>query len=85
MQREHKYSLCFDVSRPSFSVMASRSARPRLRAANIDLWVMTGLPSAVHNSFWRAFDGESWIEKFVTPNFGALKGDNGGVEDESDE
>lgn len=47
LQREHRYSRCLKVSRSSFSVMASRSARPRLRAANMDLWVITGLPSAV--------------------------------------
>jgi hypothetical protein len=67
--------------------MASRSARPRLRAANIDLWVMTGLPSAVHHSFRRETDsdGESRVEKFVTPGFKALKGESGGVEEESKE
>lgn len=46
---------------------------------------MTGLPSAVHHSFWRVADGGSRVEKFVTAGFNALKGDSGGVEDESEE
>jgi hypothetical protein len=42
---------------------------------------MTGRPSAVHHSFRRETDsdGESRVEKFVTPGFDALNGDSGGV------
>jgi len=47
---------------------------------------MTGRPSAVLQSCLRAGGGESRVEKFlVIEGFVALNGDNGGVEDESDE
>lgn len=68
--------------------MASRSARLRLRAASIDLWVMTGLPSAVLHSLWRgAGVGESRVEIFlVTGGFVALViCDTGCVGEESEE
>jgi hypothetical protein len=87
-QREHRYSRCLFVSSSSFSVMTSRSARLRLRAASIDLWVMTGRPSAVLHSLWRgAGVGESRIEKFlVTGGLVALSNcDTGAVEEESEE
>lgn len=87
LQREHKYSRCLVVSSSSFSVMASRSARLRLRAASIDLWVMTGRPSAVLHSLRRGNGvGESQVERFLfTGGIAALNCDTGGVEEESEE
>jgi len=65
--------------------MASRSARPRLRAANIDLWVTTGRPSMILWA-WFATEGEM-RGGFIARGFGALFCDImvGGVDDESDE
>jgi hypothetical protein len=87
LQREHRYSRCLVVSSSSFSVIISRSARLRLRAASIDLCVMTGRPSAVLHSLWRgAGVGESRVEKFlVMGGIAALNCDAGGVEEESEE
>ena len=86
LQREHRNSRCFVVSCSSLSVMASRSARPRLRAANIDLWVMTGWPSMMLWAFW-ATEGEI-RGGFIARGFGGLFCDfivGGGVVVESEE
>jgi hypothetical protein len=68
--------------------MTSRSARLRLRAASIDLWVMTGRPSAVLHWLWRgAGVGESRVEKFlIAGGLVALSNcGTGAVEEESEE
>ena len=89
MQREQRNSRCFVVSCSSLSVMASRSARPRLRAANIDLWVMTGRPSMMLWAWW-ATDGEIRLFRvgFIARPLGGLLFCViivGGVVDESEE
>jgi hypothetical protein len=86
LQREQRNSRCFVVSCSRRSVIASRSARPRLRAANIDLWVMTGLPFMMLWAFW-ATEGEI-RGGFIARGFGGLLFDNivdGGVVVESEE